>query len=92
MSVETGFDEGRPIKAVHRPDGSLVIIDGHWRKRAALRLGLPRVPVTIAALPDPRPSVRRCSPPISCATASIARSDSVRPCVSSRPYTRMTRD
>ena len=52
MSLETGFDENRPIKAVRRGDGSSVIIDGHRRQRAAIQLAQNPVPVIYAAFAD----------------------------------------
>lgn len=48
LSLTTGFDEQRPIKAVQRADGSFVIIDGHRRRRAALHLKMDSVPVMLA--------------------------------------------
>lgn len=52
MSLETGFDPNRPIKAIHRPDGKAVMIDGHRRQRAALQLGQERVPVLFSSFAD----------------------------------------
>jgi hypothetical protein len=52
ISLDTGFDPNRPIKAVRRPDGSAVMIDGHRRRRAALELGQERVPVLFSSFPD----------------------------------------
>ena len=54
VSLETGFDQNRPIKAVRRADGSAVIIDGHRRQRAALELGQERVPVLFSSFADER--------------------------------------
>lgn len=35
VALSSGYDAGRAIKCVQRSDGSLMIIDGHRRKRAA---------------------------------------------------------
>jgi hypothetical protein len=52
ISLEIGFDQNRPIKAIRRPDGSTVMLDGHRRQRAALELGHERVPVLFASFSD----------------------------------------
>lgn len=52
LSMETGFDENRPIKAVRRSDRSVVMIDGHRRQRAAVELAIERVPVLFSTFND----------------------------------------
>ena len=52
ISLETGFDQNRPIKAVRRKGGRVVMIDGHRRQRAALRLELEHVPVIYSSFSD----------------------------------------
>ena len=46
ISMRAGYDVHRPIKAVKRADGTVVIIDGHRRKRAAIAIKI-KVPVIV---------------------------------------------
>jgi hypothetical protein len=50
-SLELGFDPSRPVSVVLRNERELVVIDGHPRKRAAMRLGMTAVPVVVIS-PD----------------------------------------
>ena len=40
LAIGSGYDAGRAIKCVQRPDGGLTVIDGHRRKRAAEMVGV----------------------------------------------------
>jgi hypothetical protein len=49
LAMSSGYDISRAIKCVRRPDGRLIIIDGHRRKRAAEIIHC-RVPVIVQHL------------------------------------------
>ncbi|MCA8101414.1 ParB N-terminal domain-containing protein [Burkholderia contaminans] len=50
MRSQGGFGTFPPVEAADVGDGQLVIIDGHHRAEAAIKAGIPEVPVNVATV------------------------------------------
>jgi hypothetical protein len=50
MRSQDGYGKFPPVEAADVGGGQLVIIDGHHRAEAAIKAGVPKIPVSVATV------------------------------------------
>lgn len=50
MRNQGGYGDFPPVEAADVGNGNLVIVDGHHRAEAAMKAGIPEIPVNVTAV------------------------------------------